>query len=84
MAIKKTVQTDFGFNVSDAYHRVEGVQIVGKDKISFQLRASVDGVFPHFSDKSYTCAFDINGENPISQAYDHLKTLPEFSDAVDC
>jgi hypothetical protein len=24
------------------------------------------------------------GQNHIKQAYEHLKTLPEFSDAVDC
>jgi hypothetical protein len=29
-------------------------------------------------------AYDLNGPNPIKQAYQFLKTLPEFSDAVDC
>ena len=28
--------------------------------------------------------YDINGENPIKQAYKHLKALPEFANAVDC
>lgn len=27
---------------------------------------------------------DMNGENFIAQAYAHLKTLPEFANAVDC
>jgi len=28
---------------------------------------------------------DLNSsENPIKQAYIHIKTLPEFSDAIDC
>lgn len=27
---------------------------------------------------------DLDGPNPIKQAYQFLKTLPEFSDAVDC
>jgi hypothetical protein len=27
---------------------------------------------------------DLEGPNPIKQAYLHLKTLPEFADAVDC
>jgi len=27
---------------------------------------------------------DFDGHNPIKQAYLHLKSLPEFSDAVDC
>lgn len=28
--------------------------------------------------------YDIGGKNPIKQAYEHLKTLPEFSNAIDC
>ena len=27
---------------------------------------------------------DLEGPNPIKQAYLHLKSLPEFADAVDC
>ena len=84
MALKKTVTTPYGFEVVGAYHRVEGVQLIGKSKICFQVRTSVDGVFPHFEDSSHECAFDINGVNPISQAYAHLKTLPAFADAADC
>jgi hypothetical protein len=29
-------------------------------------------------------SIDLDGPNPIKQAYQFLKTLPEFSDAVDC
>jgi hypothetical protein len=29
-------------------------------------------------------SIDLEGPNPIKQAYLHLKSLPEFSDAVDC
>jgi hypothetical protein len=32
----------------------------------------------------YEFAPDLNGPNLFKQAYLHLKTLPEFSDAVDC
>jgi hypothetical protein len=27
---------------------------------------------------------NLDGKNFIAQAYDHLKTLPEFADAIDC
>lgn len=84
MALKKSVTTVHGLDVVDAYHRVEGLSFESKAKIKFQVRASVDGVKPHFADANYSCAYDLNGENPIKQAYDHLKTLPEFSGAVDC
>ena len=35
-------------------------------------------------EKNYTFSIDLNGENPIKQAYAHLKTLPEFANAADC
>lgn len=32
----------------------------------------------------YSFAPDLNGPNFIKQAYDYLKTLPEFAGAIDC
>lgn len=34
--------------------------------------------------KMYKFAPDLNGSNFIKQAYEHLKTLPEFAGATDC
>ena len=34
--------------------------------------------------KIYQFAPDLNGGNFIKQAYEHLKTLPEFAGATDC
>jgi hypothetical protein len=34
--------------------------------------------------RDYVSAYDIDGDNPIAQAYLHLKTLPEFAGATDC
>lgn len=84
MALKKTVVTPQGFDAVDAYHRVEGVRLIGTSEIAFQLRSSKDKTSPHFSDIDFRAAYDLNGENPLAQAYAHLKTLPEFADAVDC
>lgn len=84
MALKKTVVTPNGFEALDAYHRVEGVRITSKNTIAFQVRVSKDGVLPHFSDQAFLCDYDINGANPIAQAYLYIKTLPEFFGASDC
>lgn len=84
MALKKTVTTPHGIEVKNAYHRVEGVKFLSKDKIQFQLRSSVDGLLPHFMDVEFECVYDIDGANPAKQIYKHLKTLPEFIDAEDC
>lgn len=84
MALKKSSVTVHGISVADAYHRVEGLRFVGKDKIAFQVRSSLDGVKPHFGDEQHECAYALDGDNPIKQAYTHLKTLPEFAGATDC
>lgn len=84
MALQKTIITGFGITVNNAYLRVEGVQLLSKEKITFQVRASVDGQKPHFQDALFSCDYVLTGENPIKQAYAHLKTLPEFTGATDC
>lgn len=84
MAFKKSVITVYGVSVSDAYHRVEHVEIIEKAQIKFRLRSYATTDFPHFADDEYEAAYDMNGGNPIAQAYAHLKTLPEFADSVDC
>jgi hypothetical protein len=84
MAFKKSLQTSFGIDIQDAYHRVEGVQLISKTEMKFQVRASIDGVKPHFADSAFECEYDIAGDNPIKQAYNYLKTLPEFAGITDC
>jgi hypothetical protein len=84
MALAKTVLSVHGFQAVNAYHRVEGVQ-VEKDRMAFQVRSYKDNTgLPHFSDSSFNCAYDLVGNNPLMQAYEYLKTLPEFADATDC
>lgn len=84
MALEKTVTSPHGFQAVNAYHRVEGVQVY-KDKMGFQLRSYKDSSgLPHFADSPFECVYDIDGANPIKQAYEYLKTLPEFEGATDC
>jgi len=35
-------------------------------------------------ERNFLFPIDLEGPNPIKQAYLHLKTLPEFADAIDC
>ena len=84
MALIKTVNTDFGLEIQDAHHRVENVALIAKDKMSFQVRSRVHVENPIFDEKLHVCSYNINGENPIAQAYAYLKTLEQFIDAVDC
>ena len=86
MAFKKTVDTQIGVSINDAYHRVEFVTIdKSKKRIDFHLRNYKDASSTSWiSDALQTCEYDIDGANPIAQAYVYLKTLPEFAGATDC
>lgn len=84
MAIKKTVETLQGVQVANAYHRVESVSLRGKDGIHFILRSYADTSKPSFQEMGFLSAYDMTGKNPIAQAYEHLKSLPDFAGATDC
>jgi hypothetical protein len=84
MALQKTTTTLQGFTATEAYHRVEGIVLTQKNKITFQVRSYKEVDLPFFSDVSHTTTFDLEGPNPIKQAYLYLKTIPEFADATDC
>tara|TARA_R110000868_G_scaffold68577_2_gene202739 strand:+ start:1266 stop:1523 length:258 start_codon:yes stop_codon:yes gene_type:complete len=85
MALKKTATTKHGFEATDAYHRVEGVRLETKTKITFQLRLyKSQSSEVAFADEFFSCDYDLMGENPIKQAYQYLRTLPEFTGAFDC
>jgi hypothetical protein len=84
MALEKTVTTPHGFNANNAYHRVEAVSLTQKDKICFAVRSYKSVQDPAFTESFMECAYDLEGKNPIKQAYEYVKTLEEFADAKDC
>lgn len=84
MALTKTIQLPTGITVENAYNRVANVSIIGKDRVRFSLTAHVDAGKIAFTSQEFDAPYDMNGANPIAQAYGHLKTLPEFVDAQDC
>jgi hypothetical protein len=86
MALQATTTTVYNLTATNAYHRVENVRL-DKVSIAFSMVSYSEHLetmpFP-FNTKTYSCVYDINGENPIKQAYLYLKTLPEFLNATDC
>jgi hypothetical protein len=84
MALAKTISTVHGFQAINAYHRVEVVRLESKTAMSFHIRSYTATDKPFFEESVLSCAYDIDGANPIAQAYKHLKSLPEFAGAVDC
>jgi len=84
MALKKTVASPHGINVNDAYHRVEVVNLLNKNSMSFYTRSYADVNKKCFFEQMIFCDYVLGGANPIAQAYEHLKTMPEFAGATDC
>jgi len=84
MALKKTVITPQGFEAQGAYHRINGISIVGKDKTVLGVSSHKDSELPEFRRFSFEIAYDINAGNPFQQAYAYLKTTDAFKDAEDC
>jgi hypothetical protein len=85
MALEKTVTTPQDFDAVDAYHRVNGVALISKNKINFFVQSfkNKDALIA-FASEQHSCLYDLDGTNPLNQAYNHLKTLPEFAGAKDC
>jgi hypothetical protein len=84
MALAKTVLTVHGLQAVNAYHRIEAVTLQNKETITFHVRSYIATDKPFFMESVLSCAYAIDGENPIKQAYEYLKTLPEFAGATDC
>jgi hypothetical protein len=73
-----------GIAVDDAYHRVDCVQVVAKSSLRISVGTYGNRNSEPLVVRDYVSAYDIDGDNPIAQAYLHLKTLPEFAGATDC
>jgi hypothetical protein len=86
MALQKTVITTNGFEATNAYHRVENIVIVEKNIINFVISSYKDAAreFGAFQKQPYSCAYDLTKNNPFIQAYDFVKTTPDFAGATDC
>ncbi|EPF7752871.1 hypothetical protein ACSVMW_001874 [Vibrio parahaemolyticus] len=84
MALEMNQDTPFGIELNGAYLRVDFVTIIDKVSLRFALRTYNSRDAAKFIDENFfACEYDINGENPYKQAYDHLKSLEEFNSAVD-
>lgn len=87
MAISKTIELRNNFNevsiFNDTYIKVLACN-AAKDYTSFEVGffKSQNGEF--LQSKTYSLDWDLDGPNVIKQAYIYLKTLQEFSGAIDC
>ena len=87
MALKKstTLIDNFGHSIefSNCYIRVFEVS-GGKEMISASMSWHSGAGQRSLLVQSFQFVPDMNGQNFIRQAYEYLKTLPEFANATDC
>jgi hypothetical protein len=84
MALQHPLPDMHGIDIQDGYWRVSCVELIDKSNMRFVVRGYANPNKHFLSSVSYSCQYDIAGDNPIRQAYLHLKTLPEFANATDC
>lgn len=87
MALFKTLELVDNFNVTvniqNAYIKVVTVN-GNKDLLFANVTAYKEKDGQTLTNKSYEFTPDLAGRNFFAQAYEYLKTLPEFSNATDC
>ena len=90
MALRKNISfTPDGYDsqasLTNAYVKVETVS-GGKQNLLVSVGFYNDKSLPIIKAKTKTYEFapSMDGGNFVKQAYDHLKTLPEFAGATDC
>ena len=87
MAIKKTVvlQTNFGeqSTIPDCYIKVSTVS-ANKKQINASVLFMKEPNGKILKVEGFEFSSNLDGPNFIKQAYEYLKTLPEFVDSIDC
>jgi hypothetical protein len=87
MAISKTIELKNNFDdvsvFQNSYIKVKRI-IGGKQIMTAEVGFFRQAEGQELKSENYVFSPDLAGANFIVQAYNHLKTLPEFSGAVDC
>lgn len=84
MALTHSLPNSYGIDIQNGYWRISHVELIDKSNMIFEVSGYANPNKHCLSNISYSCVYDITGENPIKQAYEYLKTLPEFANATDC
>lgn len=94
MALKKTIalKNNFGTEttIQDAYIRVDGLIVKRKHALTGErlVEASVsinkDASSSALEKRGHFFALDLSGASPLDQAYQFLKTMPDYAGATDC
>ena len=84
MALTLQFKAPSGLTCDSAYVKVERVIVSKSGAVADVGFYAEPGTLPPFHVETRGFVVNLDGPNPIKQAYLYLKSLPEFSDAVDC
>jgi hypothetical protein len=84
MALLCTSSNVWGFVEIQACVRVEAIASLSRDSMTAMVCWHADRNREPYDRKMIAMPYDLSGDNPIRQAYLHLKSLPEFAGATDC
>jgi hypothetical protein len=94
MALNKTIslKNNFGTEttIQNAYIRVDGLiikrkhAITGERLVEIAVSINNDESSPALEKRGHFFALDLSGSNPLDQAYQFLKTMPDYAGATDC
>jgi hypothetical protein len=85
MAFLIDVALPTGLSAPQSYVRVSSVSLTGKTQAAaYASYFAAPNSAAAYQVTEHEFLYELEGPNPIKQAYEHLKTLPEFADATDC
>lgn len=74
-----------GLPVNSCYISIVGGNFsLSKESAVFTASFRASDFSEPFKYSNFECRYDMTGENPFVQAYEHLKNLEEFEGAKDC
>lgn len=93
MGLQKTIISDNGLEIQDAYFRIDEYSCNGSNLINARIRAYVSRDLQKQGANFITGSEDVvsfigqyfnNSINTKKQCYDYIKTLSKYTDAIDC
>jgi len=82
MALSQNIEIN-GIQLTNAYVKVENASVTKDSLLAKVVWRAASNSAP-IKNEGFSSSYNLSGENPIKQAYNHLKTLPEFAGVVDC
>jgi hypothetical protein len=91
MALKKSFSSKFGTTHSNAYHRVDWLSVYAFQNQSIEFRVGIyateaakNANSASLEEKQFTFPYTSSiDESFVSQSYEHLKSLDEYSGSAD-